>query len=254
MGFSHSPKIVTDDLVLLLDAANPKCMVNGASTATDLAGRYTLQGLSGTGLSVVEYTPSDAGNPAAGAVDFTNDGTTYPYMDDQGQFDFRGEISWMCVACKESNSGRQSIWSAIEDVTPWDGAGLVSYSRDGNGKLAWWSGNSYGSWWDTSITPPLNKWVWSAGTWSGTTQKVWAKWDGSSTFETDSRTGYSFDNPTDQETNFVLGDNGTDGDDGGGTASRIIDGAIAYVAIWSKALTDAEIQQNYNALKGRFGL
>lgn len=152
MAFHYSPKVVTDGLVLTLDASNPKCMVNGASTATDLAGKYTLQGLSGTGLSVVKYTPSDAGNPAVGAVDFTNDGTTYPYIDDQGQFDFRSEISWMCIACKETDSTRQSIWSAIEDVSPWDGAGLISYSHDNNGKLAWWSGNNYGGWWDTSIT------------------------------------------------------------------------------------------------------
>ena len=254
MATNGGPKINNSGLILTLDASNIKSMVNGSSTALDLAGRYTLQGMSGTGLSVTEYTPSVSGNPSAGAVDFTNDGSTYPYMTDQGQFDFRDEISWMCVACKETNSTRQSIWSAIEDISPWDGAGLISYSHDGNGKLAWWSGNSYGSWWDTSITPPINKWVWSAGTWSGNTQRVWAKWDGSSTFETDSRTGHTFSNPTDQETNFTLGDNGTDGDDGGGPSNRIIDGAIAYIAIWSRALNEEEVKQGYYSLKGRFGL
>jgi hypothetical protein len=254
MGVYGGPNITNDSsLVLLIDAANVKSMKSGDSTGLDLAGRQTLNGINLSSLSITNYTPSDSGNPSTAAVDFANDGSNFPYMTDSGQFDFRNEISWVCVACKETNSDRQSIWSAIEDVSPWDGAGLVSYSRDNNGKLAWWSGSSYGSWWDTNITLPTNKWIWAAGRWSSNTQKVWAKWDGVS-IQTDSRTNSYFQNPTDQTNNFTLGDNGTDGDDGTGPNSRIIDGAIAYVAIWSKALSDDEVLQNYNAIKSRFGL
>jgi len=252
MSAHANPNLNTEDIVLLLDANNARSMVSGNSTGKDIAGKYTLQNLNAGTLSVGSYQPSDGG-PVARAAIFPNAQGNYPFIDDDGQYDFRGEISWMSVACKETNSGRQSVWAAIEDVSPWDGAGLVSYSHDSNGKLAWWSGNSYGSWWDTSITTPVNKWVWAAGTWTGTTQKVWSKWDGVS-MQTDSRTGHSFNNPTDQSNGFCLGDNGTTGDDGGGSASFIIDGAIALVVIWSRALAEKEIMQHFNSVKSRFQL
>lgn len=38
MAFTHSPKIVTDGLVLLLDATNPKSYVSGSNTWYDLSG------------------------------------------------------------------------------------------------------------------------------------------------------------------------------------------------------------------------
>ena len=253
MSAHANPNLITNDIVILIDASNPKCMTSGIATGKELVGKYTLQGLSESALTIGQYQPSDGGNPSTAAVDFANDQAKYAFIDDDGQFDFRGEISWMCVACKENSSNRQSIWAAIEDPSPWDGAGLVSYSHDSNGKLAWWSGSNNGSWWDTSITIPVNKWVWTAGTWSGTTQKVWAKWDGVS-MQTDSRTSHSFSNPTDQSNGFCLGDNGTSGDDGGGSASQIIDGAIALVVIWKKALSEEEVMQNFKAIKSRFGL
>ena len=253
MSSHANPNIVTDDIVLLIDANNAKCMSSGNSSGKDLVGKYTIQGLGGASLTIGQYQPSDGGNPSTAAVNFADNGTNFAYITDDGQFDFRGEISWMCVACKETSSGRQSIWGAIEDASPWDGAGLISYSHDSNGKLAWWSGSSYGGWWDTSVALPVNKWVWTAGTWSGTTQKVWAKWDGVD-MQTDSRVGHSFATPTDQESNFAFGDNATNGDDGTAPATNIIDGAIALVVIWKKALTEREVMQNFNTIKDRYGL
>ena len=252
MSAHANPNLNTEDIILLLDANNAKSMLSGNSTGKDIAGKYTLQNLNAGTLSIGSYQPS-GGGPSARAAIFPSGQGNYPFINDEGQYDFRGEISWMTVACKETDSSRQSIWAALEDPSPWDGAGLISYSHDSNGKLAWWSGNSYGGWWDTSITTPVNKWVWAAGTWTGTTQKVWSKWS-DSTMQTDSRTGHSFNNPTDQSNVFCFGDNGTSGDDGGGGASHIIDGAISYCVIWKKALSEKEIMQNFTSIKDRFGL
>jgi hypothetical protein len=37
MAFNYSPKIVTDGLVLYLDAANPKSYVSGSTTWVDMS-------------------------------------------------------------------------------------------------------------------------------------------------------------------------------------------------------------------------
>src|SRR6056300_345519 len=98
MGVYGGPNITNDSsLVLLIDAANVKSMKSGDSTGLDLAGRQTLNGINLSSLSITNYTPSDSGNPSTAAVDFANDGSNFPYMTDSGQFDFRNEISWVCV-------------------------------------------------------------------------------------------------------------------------------------------------------------
>jgi hypothetical protein len=53
MGFSHSPKIVTDGLVLLLDAANFKSYPGSGTTWSDLSGNGVNCTLSSTEVSLV---------------------------------------------------------------------------------------------------------------------------------------------------------------------------------------------------------
>jgi hypothetical protein len=48
MSTSYSPKIVTDSLIFLLDASNPKCFQSGWTQATDLIGGKPCYGASGT--------------------------------------------------------------------------------------------------------------------------------------------------------------------------------------------------------------
>jgi len=49
-------------------------------------------------------------------------------------------------------------------------------------------------------------------------------------------------------TRMVLG-SGTDG-----SGSQFLDGKIASAMLYHRVLTATEVKQNYNALKGRFGL
>ena len=52
MSFRYSPKIVTDGLVLYLDAANPKSYVSGSTTWFDLSGNnYHGTLINGAGFS-----------------------------------------------------------------------------------------------------------------------------------------------------------------------------------------------------------
>lgn len=51
MGFHRGPKIVTDGLVLYLDAANPKSYVSGSTTTRSLVGSVTGSLVNGVGFS-----------------------------------------------------------------------------------------------------------------------------------------------------------------------------------------------------------
>lgn len=229
--------------------------------------RANLVGMNLGTLNVTDYTPSFGGGnftaETVKAFDFNqtsgNSNIYHPYMANNGEFDFRDEISFLSVACITSTANRQSIWAAIEDASPWSGAGIVSYSHDSNGKLSWWTDNG---WWDSTISVGQNKWVMAAGTWSGTTQKLWCRqinYLGGSDLaveeDTDSRSVSLFDDPYISKTNlFVLGDNGTSGSDGTSIVNHVIDGAIAKLIIWNKALTDGEVTAMMDSVGPKFGL
>jgi len=59
MALQHSPRIVTDGLIFMIDAANPKCMQAGDTTCTDLIGAKTCTGASGTPAAGA-HTPNPA--------------------------------------------------------------------------------------------------------------------------------------------------------------------------------------------------
>ena len=75
MSLSHSPRIVTDGLVLALDAANPKSYVGSGNTWTDLSGK----GNNGTINGAVHFGPNRTVSSAysvsavnGGTADFTS--------------------------------------------------------------------------------------------------------------------------------------------------------------------------------------
>ena len=239
MAYHNNPRIVTDGLLLCIDGA--------VSNTRELAKQRTI---TPNGISIGDYTPSSAGATAKAFI-FSSGGSVRPTIPYSSDWDIRGDISCDFIACKETDTGRQSIWSQIEDATPWEGLGLVSMSHDSNGKFAVWGGNydnGYG-WWDSNITLATNKWYYIAWTWQGTTQKVYARTIGDSSFTTDSTTSYGSHNGGTSDDTFDIGDNGT-----GASSGHILDGAIASLRIYTKALSEEEINQNFNAHRSRFGL
>ena len=240
MAFHNNPRIVTDGLLLNIDGA--------VSATEELAKGRTI---TPNGISAANYTPSSAGATAKAFV-FPNGGTAFPTIPYSSDWDIRGDISCDFIACKETDTGRQSIWGQIENNNPWEGFGLVSMSLDGNGQFAVWGGNydvsTSFSWWSSGITLATNKWYYIAWTWAGTTQKAYARTIGDSSFTTATTTSFGEHNGGTSNDTFDIGDNGT-----GGSAGHILDGAIACLRIYTKALSEEEINKNFNAHKSRFG-
>ncbi len=251
MGTVYNANAVKDGMVLCLDAGNAKTYP-GSGTSFYSANQQAIVGTL-NGISVANYTPASGGLQAKAFV-FPNAGTVFPSIPDNTAFDFRNNISWDCVACMSNLSNRQSIWAQINTSSPWNGMGLVSFSLDSSGHLAWWGGNyvtdASGNWWDTGLSPTVDKWAYAAGTWSSTTQKAYLWNHGATSMSTATTTARGKFVGTAAANTFRVGDNGSEA----GNALQILDGAIAFVRIWSTALTDAQVTQNFNSIRGRFGL
>ena len=225
MGVAYNSKIVTDGLVLCLDAANSKSYPGSGTTWTDLSGN----GNNGTLLNGVGYSASNGGSLTFDGVnDFVN----------CGSINFTGGTSITVEVWVKPNSS-QNTYADILDYNHGAGAGFV-IQQDGNALnqyyFAYWNGSSF----DITPTITLNS--------NSFTHLVFVK-SGTSTIgylnsvNTIQYTGNSSLNASGYVLHigrFVAG------------AGREFNGNISQVQIYNRALTATEIQQNYNALKGRY--
>ena len=225
MGLAHSPRIVTDNLVLYLDAANTKSYGGSGTTWSDLSGNGT---------------------------DGTISGATHTSGTD-GYFDFDGTDDYVETTSGWTNFGtdpftievwyRPHTYSQYETLVGSKGSGDGTWQLDFNG-----SGNIRfqrtisSTFVDSSISFEANIWkqvvVVREGT--GTNQfKIYSNGDlnTTSTFNVDL-------NATNQ---LRIGRNRG--------AAYYYDGNISVVRIYkNKALSASEVKQNFNALKGRYGI
>ena len=229
MALAHSPRIVTDGLVLCLDAGNTKSYPGSGTTWTDLSGN--------------------------GRNGVLTNGPTYS----NGSLVFDGTDDRVVITNNELariGTGNHTItaWVNNDIVTEEDFIGtgtsqgdvlLMIYIQAGGGAGGFrghaWS--STGS--SNTIDSPR---AIGTGNWNMLTQRV--TWGGNiDLFENGVLTKtqvLSGGAPTSSRTKFIIGSR-TDGGSGGH-----FDGKIANVQAYNRALTASEIQQNYNALKGRY--
>ena len=217
MAFSNGPKIITDGLVFCMDAGNTQCFLSGESTCTDL-----VKDLTGTLTGTV----------------YSSDGN--------GSFSFDGNGD-------NINLGNQAIGGTTAlSVTAWiyldDTSNTViigKYSSQ-NWNIGIFGGLWFGirtSGWDglTGDYPPTNEWVHVAGTWDGSTRKVYINGDENASNSKSGTITYG-------SQDVLIGDLGYSSDLG-----FDFDGKIGPILVYDRALTTSEIQQNYNAQKSRFG-
>ena len=218
MSISYNPRIVTDGLVLYLDAGNTKSYPGSGTTWTDLSGN----GNNGILTNGPTYSSSNGG---AIVFDGVNDriecGTwSVPYIT---------VSTWVYKTSSTTNQGicrKQTGWAVSQY----------------NGTLQVAPGTSW-TFYNTGYTIPLNTWVNVVYTYSGTgttgSQTVYV--NGSNIYSTSAGSGAISANSNVvrigyDDNNWFWG------------------GRIAQTQIYNRALTASEIQQNFNALRGRFGI
>jgi len=223
------PNLEEDGLVLCLDAGNAKSYPGSGTTWSDL-----IESNNGTLVNGPTYSSVDGG-----AIVF--DGTN-----DRGNF---------TTPITSTSNQTYEIWTnAIASASAATGYAYLIHNNNFNNS----TGSSYltigiqptqqyfaafdgaFSTMDLGVTANTSNILQIVLTWDGSTQKAYAN---SVLKNSQALTG----TPQNFDTTTGFGDYKSN-------TYRMIQGNIYSIKVYNKALTASEIQQNYNALKGRFGL
>jgi hypothetical protein len=227
MSLAHSPSLILPGLVLCLDAANSKSYPGSGTTWTDLSGN----GNTGTLVNGVGYNGSNLGSLS---FDGVND-----YVD-CGSINFTSGTSITIEVWVKPNSS-QNTYADILDYNHGATGGFVIQQNENalnQYYFAYWNGSGF------NITPTItlnsNSFNHLVFVKSGTSTIGYLnsvntiQYTGSSNINC---SGYAL-----HIGRFVAG------------AGREFNGNIYSCKVYNRALTAAEVQQNFNALRSRFSI
>lgn len=237
MGLQHSPKLVTNGLVLALDSMNPKSYPGTGTTWYDLSGY-------GNHATMTNFT-----GPSAGSTSGFDTNTKYMMFDrhlggSDGTANNVANVANTSVLddCLCENGMSVSMWLRITTavctaMTKWNGSWEIYYCTPLTFRTQGTGGtDGISSYLNTNY---VNVWSNITGTHNGTTRKIY--FNGVEIFS---------------DTNVVTGQNTTNvisiGAYENGAFAFV--GAIPIYNLYNRALSANEVLQNYNATKSRFGL
>ena len=233
MSYSNGPRIVADGLVLCLDASNSKSYPGSGSVWYDLSGRDnngTIYSVPFVESNVNYFNFTLNANPCridvAHSSDFNYDYNNWTYsMWTQIDFDDNGPYTQFFIKGNDSGDRRPGIWFLAGATDRFH----VTWNAAGYGQ------NVYNT--PAETTLPLNTWhnfVFVART--DNTLSVYKNGVFNSQM-------FITDRPTNTGPIHI-----------GRYSYRCPAMKMCQFACYNRGLSDNEIQQNYNALKGRFGL
>lgn len=223
--------IITNGLVLNLDAGNSSSYPGSGTTWTDLSGNSNT----GTLVNGVGYSSANGGSLVFDGID------DYVLA---GPIPFTGtsnvSVSWGIWVYPSSTSGNIMSMSSTNPQGSWNMPPIAATGQKFRGKI--WS-NAYLY---STTTYTLNTWYYvvlvfnySTGTQLLYVNGVLQDSQSSITYSSSGTNNYIF-----------LGQQNPGADNTGMFSGRISN----FHIYGNKALTATEVSQNYNALKGRFGL
>lgn len=215
--------LITNGLVLNLDAGSADSYPGSGTTWTDLSGN----GNNGTLVNGPTYSATNGG-----VLSF-NGTNNYVNVTDSASFNTKPltVCAWVRPA---SFSNYQSILAKQRSGDNFEQIGLLV---DSTGNVAFQSGAS-----GTSLKGPLslNTWAHICGSSNGTTVTIYINGQALGTGGDDST--YGATKP------FRIGNTQWGGD------ARYFNGFISIILIYNRALSPSEVNQDYNALKSRYSL
>ena len=235
MAFNYSPKTVTDGLVLYMDAANSKSYVSGSTTWNDIS----RTGANGTLVNGPTFNSSNGGSLVFDGVDdYVGRNTA---LNVGSNFSVFAWVKPGAINVRNGIVGNSYPYSSrvgwfLATATNYGGTLNTFFITVGND-------NAYRTANNSSIT--LNAWNYIGGTVTNGGQNIKLYVNG---IETSYLGGLLTSNTITYTTpQFYVG--------------RRVDslpepfiGSIATTQIYNRILSSTEVLQNYNALKGRFGL
>ncbi len=243
MAFSFSPKIVTDGLVLALDAANTKSYVSGSTVWNDL----TANRNNGTLTNGPTFSSANGGSIV---FDGTNDYIIVPISSNSTKnLYFSGSSNITVSSWVKTNSltlNRQD-YLMLEDEPNLDILEPIRLFISGS-SVTFQVVNASSSFVNTTknnALPTTASYYNIVGTYDGSNVKLYIQGileaqDSLSLNIKNSQAGIN--------ARWIIGRGEIP------LTSRIFNGNIAIIYIYNRTLSAQEILQNYNATKGRFGL
>ena len=226
MAFAHSPKIVTDGLVLALDAGNPKSYPGSGTVWRDKSGN----GLDATLTNGPTFSSDNGGI-------FTFDGSD----DVCTSGNVLSDLVDLTLECWVKFGSQDSSYNGIISKTLNNTDGWELRTGSYTSTTTYVQFRYVG---DNAATPfeILDNEVWYhiVGTGTSGAQKLYV--DG-----VEVETSTSSATPSPNTNSLQIGALAY-------ATHLILTGDMATAKIYNRAISTSEVQQNYNALKGRFGL
>lgn len=231
MGLGHSPSIVMDGLIASLDAANTRCYPGTGNNVSGLVG-----GIGGTFINGVGFTSSNRGS-------FVFDGTDdYISIGTQSLIDgYQLPVTlmgWFKIDTYKLNTicGVYNGFANVYNLLRIDNSTYRFFlSNASNGQFQYF---------DHTTSLSLNTWYFYAVIVSGSLASP-----SLIMYLNDQAQSFS---PSSLKTSVGLNIDYRIG--ASYTANEYFDGNIADYKFYNRALSAAEVRQNYNATKRRFGL
>ena len=226
MGFFNSPSIVTDGLVLYVDAANAKSYPGSGTTWFDISGNAYNATLTNS------PTWSNA-NSGRFAFNGSNQSATTAAPNIT--------ISTFTIICWIFSAANQNSFTGIcQHRSSGNAWGLgCSYGTPVTNQLGYtWAADSATYSWNSGLIIPNNQWSMVALSTSTTSASLYLN----SSFASQNHTNSSFTLGALTIAHDTI------------VSTRFFNGNIALTSFYNRALTVGEIGQNFNALRGRFGV
>lgn len=227
MGMYRGPRIITEDLILYLDAGNDKSYTGSGSSWNSLLGGY-----SGTLANAPTFTSSFPKH-------FTFNGSNQMVNTNLPNSVLGESFSLICVFTKQGNNSITAISDRIftanrtATATKW----CLGWRQNGNLSFAGTGGSETLA----SFSIPTGVFIFCGLSYNN---NVYSMFINNELVVNGSSAGVT--NTTNFENIAIAGrpDN----------SDRFMNGKLAIAMIYNRNLSNSEILQNFNALRGRFGL
>ena len=221
MGLAHSPRIVTDGLVIALDAGNTKSYPGSGTTWKNMAtegsfGDATLK----TGGSLNTYSSNNGGYFSLPRAYITKPNGSFPTF-------------------------TNSVWCRTSNVS-----GFNSMIDQGSGNFLFTFLNDDLIIYDPTESVPNSSFTVAVDTWYNVVATH--THTGPISFYVDGELVHTSSSSYSDSQAFTNWSFGAAGVYSGSDGIDVWDGFISSISVYNRSLTAAEVQQNYNALKGRY--
>jgi hypothetical protein len=230
MGIAYNPRTITDGLVLCLDAANRKSYPGSGTTWTDLSGR----GNTGTLVNGVGYNSGNLGSLVFDGVDdYGTCGNPSSLNFGTGKF----TLSFIVYTTAYGFQGGSYVGKG-------NGTSIGFDFRDGAFLVYGTSGQIASA----SFAATLNVWEHHTIVYD-TSSSPYVKFYKNGAYTAGSTTNTPANiSSIDTSEPFRIGLSVAGG------PTRYFNGRMPLVQVYNRALTAAEVQQNFNSTRGRYGI